>query len=388
MKSIKKTIVFISLLKLIFFLIITSDISHSQGIRIIDVTQEEDSIRIVYNLISSRAQDRFFVELEVSKNGGLQYPIYAKALEGDYGYGVGRGINKVLYWKPLDENIELIGNEFVFKLNATYLGSEAEMQFSTIKGSSFEMGDIFNDGEIDELPVHTVVLDDFEIGKYEVSNFQYAKFLNEYGADIVKSGEFKGEKMFYFQENTIIFSNNVWKAVEGYEYYPVTGVTWFGANEFCKFYGYRLPTEAEWEYTARICGKEVRYSSLVDTCSTDFFNFNNWFNFDSLKNNMNISLLTTETLGRYPPNDLGIFQMSGNVWEYCLDWYEWDYYSKSEEINPAGPYLGKYKVIRGGSFTSSQKGIRVFERSYISPDNFGIDIGFRVAKSIKLENKK
>jgi formylglycine-generating enzyme required for sulfatase activity len=68
-----------------------------------------------------------------------------------------------------------------------------------------------------------------------------------------------------------------------------------------------------------------------------------------------------------------------------LDWYRWNYYSESDEFNPTGPFLGQYKVIRGGGFTSSEKGIRVYERSYISPDDYRSDIGFRVARSINLE---
>lgn len=379
------------LLTILFFIILFSTINpvRSQSIKIVDIEQEEDSIKIVYNLISQREQEKYFVDLEVSKNGGLNYTINPKAVEGQVGYGISRGINKVIYWKPLEENLELIGEDFVFRINATYLGSESEMQLITFRGGSFDMGDPFNEGEVDEIPVHKVQIDDFEIGKYEVSNFQFAKFLNEYGSIFVKSGEFKGERMFYSQENGIVLVNgNTWKPVEGFEFYPVTGVTWFGANEFCKYYGYRLPTEAEWEYAARCGGKELIYSSIVDSLDPKYLNYNAWFHFDSLSNSNNLSFLKAQSLGAYPPNDCGVFQMSGNVWEYCLDWYEWNYFVDSPVENPVGPFLGKYKVIRGGGFTSSPKGIRVYERSYISPDSYGIDVGFRVARSINLEAQK
>lgn len=375
------------LLTFSLFLILLTNIIP-QSLKIVKIEQEEDSIKIVYNLISQQEQDRYFVELEVSKNGGLNFVISPKAVEGQIGHGVARGINKIIYWKPLEENIELVGEDFVFKINAFYLGSEPEMQFIRFLGGSFDMGDSFNEGEVDEIPIHQVKLDDFEIGKYEVSNQQFAKFLNDYQSNYVKSGEFKGERIYYPQENELVLANNFWKPVEGYEYYPVTGVTWYGANEFCKFYHLRLPTEAEWEYAARCSGKILRYSSIFDSSDVKYFNFNASFNYDSLKNPTNLSFLKPQSLGSYPPNDCGIYQMSGNVWEYCLDWYEWNYYARSEEENPVGPFLGKYKVIRGGGFTSSQKGVRVYERSYISPDSYGIDIGFRVARSIKLEGKK
>ncbi|AFH48677.1 Hypothetical protein IALB_0965 [Ignavibacterium album JCM 16511] len=380
------------LLPTILFFLILFSVNNSlrpQSIKIVKIEQEEDSIKIVYNLISQREQEKYFVDLEVSKNGGLNYTIYPKALEGQVGYGISRGINKVIYWKPLEENLELIGEDFVFRINAAYLGSESEMQMIAFRGGSFDMGDAFNEGEVDEIPVHKVQIDDFEIGKYEVSNFQFAKFLNEYGSIFVNSGEFKGERMFYSQENGIVLVNrNIWKPAEGFEFYPVTGVTWFGANEFCKYYGYRLPTEAEWEYAARCSGDKLIYSSIVDSLDSKYFNYNAWFQFDSLNNSNNLSFLKSQSLGAYPPNDCGVFQMSGNVWEYCLDWYEWNYYADSPVENPAGPFLGKYKVIRGGGFTSSPKGIRVYERSYISPDSYGIDVGFRVARSINAEVQK
>lgn len=377
----------LSIIIIIFFLTVESmEFVYSQSLKILKVVQEEDSIKIIYNLTSQREQDRFFVSMEVSKNGGINYVYNPKTLVGDYGYGISRGVNKILYWKPLDDNIELIGDEFVFRLNAFYLGSEPEIQLISFEGGSFEMGDAFNEGEVDEIPVHKVNLDAFEIGKYEVSNFQFAKFLNEYGSDVVKSGEFKGEKIIYPQENGILFSNNMWKSVDGYEYYPVCGVTWYGANEFCKYYGFRLPTEAEWEFAARSGGVLCRYSSITDSINPKFFNYNEGFSFDSLKIPAVLSFLRKESLGSYPPNQSELFQMSGNVWEYCLDWYEWDYYAHSDVDNPTGPFIGQYKVIRGGAYTSSAKGIRVFERSYISPSSYGIDIGFRVARSILRRN--
>ncbi|MCX8105485.1 MAG: formylglycine-generating enzyme family protein [Ignavibacterium album] len=371
-------------IQIIFFTVSFCSL-NAQSIKILRVEQEEDSIKITYNLTSNKEQDRYYVDLEVSRDGGLNFVLIAKALKGECGYGVARGFNKIIYWKPLEENIELVGDEFVFKLNAIYLGSEPNIELVKLKGEIFEMGDPFNEGEVDEIPVHNVKIDDFEIGKYEVTNYQFAKFLNEYGSVRIKSGEYKGEVIIYPQQNSIILSEKGWRPVEGYEYYPVTGVTWYGANEFCKFYGYRLPTEAEWEFAARCGGKKILYSSVLDSASTHFYNYNDVLPFDSLKNLSNLNFLHLESVGRFPPNDCGIFQMSGNLWEYCLDWYEWNYYSFSEEINPTGPFLGKYKVIRGGSYTSTSKGIRVYERSYISPDGFGIDVGFRVARSIKSE---
>jgi formylglycine-generating enzyme required for sulfatase activity len=375
----------IKFLILILFFIISKQSLFAQSIKIVNIQQEEDSIKIEYSLLGGRDTDKFLVELEVSKNGGKNFTIIPRALEGDIGYGITRGFNKLIWWNPLQENLELTGDEFVFKLTGTLLGTDLNIETVTVTGGEFEMGDLFNEGEIDELPVHKVYLDDFEIGKYEITNNQFANFLNTYRSEIIINGEFKGEPIIFQTERGLKKINNKWIPIEGYEYHPVVGVTWYGAYEFCKFYGFRLPTEAEWEYAARSGGKSHKFSQQEQIFYENLFNYNEYIEFDSLKSSHAITIVHSENVGAYPPNELGLFQMSGNVWEYCLDWYKWNSYQLETRNNPTGPWLGRYKVIRGGSFTNSVKGIRTFERSYIAPDQYSIDVGFRVARSIKKE---
>jgi formylglycine-generating enzyme required for sulfatase activity len=368
---------------LILFFILSKHTLFAQSIKIVNIQQEEDSIKIEYSLLGGRDTDKFLVELEVSKNGGKNFTIIPRALEGDIGYGIIRGFNKLIWWNPLQENLELTGDEFVFKLTGTLLGTDLNIETITVTGGEFEMGDLFNEGEIDELPVHKVYLDDFEIGKYEVTNNQFANFLNTYRSDRIINGEYKGEPIIFQTEKGLKKINDKWIPVEGYEYHPVVGVTWYGAYEFCKFYGFRLPTEAEWEYAARNGGKSFKFSQQDQNFNENLFNYNKYIEFDSLKSSQALLTVHSENVGAYPPNELGIFQMSGNVWEYCFDWYKWNIYQMETSENPSGPWLGRYKVIRGGSFTNSAKGIRTFERSYIAPDQYNIDVGFRVARSIK-----
>lgn len=308
----------------LFVLCMISQTILAQSFKILDVLQEEDSVKIEYNLLGGRDKDKFLVELEVSKNGGKTFTISPKAVMGEVGYGITRGFGKVIWWSPLKENLELEGDEFVFKLSGTLLGTELEIETISITGGEFEMGDIFNEGEIDELPVHKVKLDDFELGKFEVTNNQFANFLNKYGSDKVLSGPFKGESIVFQTRGGLKKVSEKWIPEEGYEYHPVVGVTWYGANEFCQFHGYRLPTEAEWEYAARSGGKSSKYSQQSTVFDGNLFNFNKYIDFDSLNVNNGIDILHSENVGAYPPNELSIFQMSGNVWEYCIDWYKWN----------------------------------------------------------------
>jgi formylglycine-generating enzyme required for sulfatase activity len=230
-----------------------------------------------------------------------------------------------------------------------------------------------------------ITIDDFEISKFEITNSQYSTFLISYGDDEVNSGEFKGEKMIYENDKGLKYLQGSWKPVIGYDNFPIVGVTWYGAIEFCKYYNYRLPTEVEWEYAAKELGKKIRFGNGKDTINLKEINYNPKETKDSAENsNQNNLSQSPQSVGAYPPNILGIFQMSGNVWEWCLDWYEFNYDS-TRTINPTGPWLGKYKVIRGGSFNSISSAVRTTERSFIAPHRYNSDIGFRVAKSIQLQ---
>lgn len=131
-----------------------------------------------------------------------------------------------------------------------------------VKGGTFQMGCTPEQaGECSEYakPVHTVTVSSFYIGKYEITNEQYAKFLNEYGAKVVKAGDFKGQKMVMEFKWGVYLDGDVWKPQKGYEQHPIGGITWFGANKYCQFYGGHLPTEAEWEYAARGGNKSKGY---------------------------------------------------------------------------------------------------------------------------------
>ncbi len=241
--------------------------------------------------------------------------------------------------------------------------------FKYVEGGSFEMGS--NKGSGDESPVHTVKVESFYISKYEITNLQYAKFLNEYGSDVIKTGENKGQAMIYSDEWGVTFDGNEWKPQPGYEDHPVVYVTWFGAKEYCTYYGYRLPTEAEWEFAAG--------GGIKTTTKTLFSGSNNpnsvaWFYETSP---------TTMKVGKKGPNKLGIYDMTGNVWEWIEDWHEKNYYSRSPKVNPQGPATGNAKVLRGGSFFEITNKLRITYRDFSYPIIGYYNYGFRPVKDIK-----
>ena len=230
-------------------------------------------------------------------------------------------------------------------------------------GQEFMMGS--SDGDSDEKPVHRVYLDDFYMDKYEVTNTQYCLFLNEYG-----NQEEGGEKWLDIEDDDCRIKKQDGKYVprSGYENHPVTEVTWYGANAYAAWAGKRLPTEAEWEYAAR-GGLESQKYPWGNSISSSMANYGG-------------NIGDTTPVGNYPANDYGLYDMAGNVWEWCADWYGSDYYSNSPYENPPGPTSGDYRVLRGGSWSYYAYYLRCAFRNYFNnPHYSGYNyIGFRCVR--------
>ncbi len=361
--------------------------SYSQTFQNLRIVQSSDTVKIFYDISGGRASDILKIKLRVSNDGGNNFSIIPQKIWGDVGNKVPTGLGKVIYWTPLDEGLQLIGNNFVFDLSGNVIGAPGYIETIHIKGGIFTMGDQFREGSSNEEFLHQVKLNDYSIGEYEITNIQYAAFLQVYGSDLVKSGEYKGEPMIFPNKDGLIKKpaglGFVWDTQEGKEYNPAVGVTWYGAYEFCKYYGFRLPTEAEWEYAAREMGDKVRFGDGKNSAKIEDINFNGYqkvVNDKQLEGNSNA---TTTRIGNYDPNKIGLYDMSGNVWEWCQDWYASNYYFHSKYIDPIGPWLGLYKVIRGGSWYNTAFGVRATVRSFYKPYGRSSDIGFRVATSSK-----
>jgi formylglycine-generating enzyme required for sulfatase activity len=271
------------------------------------------------------------------------------------------------YREAVEKAVELLRSG----LQILMRGSDgAEMVL--IPAGDFQMGDAFNEGSSGERPVHTVYLDAFYMDKYKVTNAQYAKFLNEYGKNTDDAGH---ELLDIADEDCLIEKvGNTYRPKAGYENHPVIEVTWYGAAAYAQFYGKRLPTEAEWEKAARggLVGKKYPWGDEAPKGKAASFG--------------------VHPVGSFAPNGYGLYDMAGNVWEWCADEYDSGYYSKSPKNNPKGPGVDiTFKnndftnvntrcVLRGGSWNSNPFNLRCACRFH-APADWSFNFGFRCAQN-------
>ena len=209
-----------------------------------------------------------------------------------------------------------------------------------VPAGEFPMGT--TDGFKDEQPVHTVSLDGFWIDRTEVTNEQFATFLNEKG-----NQEEGGAKWLNVGSAECLIEQvgGEYRPKEGYAGHPAVCVTWYGAAAYCEWAGGRLPTEAEWEYAARGPeGRKFPWGNEFDCALC-----NSWG--DGCD-----GYAHTAPVGSFPGGAswCGALDMLGNVWEWVADWYDADYYASSPSQNPTGPSSGMYRVMRGGSWFAYQ----------------------------------
>ncbi len=257
-----------------------------------------------------------------------------------------------------------------------------ERSMVLVQSDTFLMGDDKSD-QADEKPAHKVFLRNYYMGKTEVTNAQYVAFLNDYRSDKVKSGAFAGQEMIEEHEWGIQFPGQagagLYRAQPGYENHPVVYVTWYGAVEFCNWLSqktgktYRLPTEAEWEYAAR-GGR--RWKEGLTYSGSNNIDEVAWYNGNSGS--------TTHAVGGKKANQLGLQDMSGNVWEWCSDWYDEKYYEQFRDktaLNPLGPGTGELAVLRGGSWDNDGSYCRPANRYGNDRGNRNFNVGFRLARA-------
>ena len=257
-----------------------------------------------------------------------------------------------------------------------------------VPAGKFLMGSpLIKDGPVEvypheETPRHEVYLGPFYIDIYEVTNGEFAEFLNAVKtADnfeekrqkwVVIRDDLKSDKKKDWWPTEIMYEKNAYRAVKGLEKVPVISVSWYAADAFCRQKGKRLPTEAEWEKAARGGLPEGRYP-WGDAIPTEGIIFKRVWRNNALPS-------PAEDTGNYYPNGYGLFDMAGNVSEWCADWYDPDYYSKSPGKAPKGPETGTLKIIRGGSWASNAESVRAAFRNFAAPDSLLSGIGFRCAK--------
>jgi formylglycine-generating enzyme required for sulfatase activity len=223
-----------------------------------------------------------------------------------------------------------------------------------VSEGDFTMGS--NRGDADEQPIHTVYLDGFYIDKFEVTNQLYKA--------CVDAGLCEPPKHSYFFPES---PNRAYYGNPEYDNYPVIYVDWLMAKTYCEWRSARLPTEAEWEKAAR--GTEG--------------NIYSWGNgLDCQKANYQKCVNRTSEVGSYEDgvSPYGLYDMTGNVWEWVADWYSDNYYSTSARKDPRGPITGQSRVMRGGSWPRFD--VTTYHRTKFAPTYNTFDIGFRCARDV------
>jgi formylglycine-generating enzyme required for sulfatase activity len=260
--------------------------------------------------------------------------------------------------------------------------------FSTIPTSAIPAGTFIMGSPVTEVGrgiteiQHSVTLTAFRMSKYEITNAQYAAFLNakNIGSDgLYAAGAYPGQPLIYVSTVNydwgLHYTGTQWIPVTGCENYPVINVTWYGAKEYATYIGGTLPTESQWEYACR--------AGTTTTFNTGNFLTNLQANYywgvpyNGGTNTVKNSPGKTQLVGSYAPNAYGLYDMHGNVSEWCADWN--GSYPTTPQTNPTGAASDSYRICRIGSWRSNAADTRSAGRGICLPNGYASNIGFRVA---------
>ncbi len=309
--------------------------SHAQTLDNVEVVEQDDgTIAIYYDIYGG-------LDFDVSAYCSINLDKPLKLVTGDVGQGVIGGKRKKIVWRMLDEVGELPFDVY-FEVRAKFKTIELEMILVT--GGTFMMGS--SRGSLDEAPVHQVTLNDFYLSAKEVTVSEYRQFAQATGMQMPA------------------------RTPEGgwLDHNPMVYITWYEAQAFCEWAGGSLPSEAQWEFAARggMISQNYEYSGSNRSTQVGWHDINSGYKI--------------HPVGTKYANELGFYDMSGNVSEWCHDWYSKTYYKQSKAKNPKGPSQTKRKVLRGGSCIDFAFLNRVAKRTSLPPAIRAKDVGFRLMK--------
>lgn len=287
-----------------------------------------------------------------------------------------------------------------------------------IEGGTFRMGNIFSDGDPDEYPVHDVALKTYCMGKTEVTVGEFKKFVK--ATAYVTTAEAGGGEEMLDGAEIAHDTGKCWRKVnfKQNDSHPVVNVSWFDAIAYCNWRsvieglepcysregdiircnfeadGYRLPTEAEYEYAARCRGREYKYSwgngepFINDVKAANIYDessLNRWGKefMGSGWKGYGDKYVYTSPVATFCPNEHGLYDMSGNVYEWCWDWYDETYYEISPMENPRGPERGEVRSFRDVGYDCQPEEARSANRSKGRPNDCFQNVGFRLVRSAR-----
>ena len=333
------------MIKLAFFLLLsafTAVCSFGQTVSNVDAYQEGKSIIITYDIDKLGFVDLVFC----STDGGHTWGVPLKQVTGDVNKQVQAGSHRIV-WDVLSEREKLAGANICFKVEVNsgrFMVNGVSFEMVRVEGGTFRMGATSEQGSDvwdNEKPVHSVTLSGYYIGKTEVTQALWKAVMGS------NPSRFKGD------------------------YLPVEIVSWDDCQEFIRelnaltSQNFRLPTEAEWEFACRGGNNSRGYkysgSNYIDNVA--------WYDGNSGEK--------THPVATKSPNELGIYDMSGNVWEWCADWY--GDYSSGAQTNPTGPYGRSFRVYRGGCWSDYVRDCRSSIRGRDLPTSRGNGLGLRLA---------
>jgi hypothetical protein len=322
------------MLKILIIILVTVQLGFAQKITGFKQRTSGDTLIISYNLKTlTPAGVAVYCSID-----STNYIEIANNLTGDFGKRLKGGAGKQILWILQDADTIYKGKNVTIKLVST-IGKCPESMVM-VEGGTFKMGNIAK--EDNARPLHDVSLTAYCIDRYEVKQTDFEKVMG--------------------------FNPSLNQCPDC----PVDNVSWEDASEYADKMACRLPTEAEWEFAARggQNSKNYIYSGSNNIDSVGWYSVN--------------SQWKTHPVGQKAPNELGLFDMSGNVSEWCNDWYAADYYKHSEETDPQGPPQGRFKILRGGSFNQTQDKARTTNRTNVNFDILRSETnGFRLAKNLE-----
>ena len=320
----------------------TAVCSFGQTVSNVDAYQEGKNIIITYDIDKAGSVG----DVYCSTDGGRTWGVPLKQVTGDVNKQVQAGSHRIV-WDVLAERGMLSGENICFKVtvnSGSFTVNGVLFEMVRVEGGTFRMGatsEQGGDAERDEKPVHSVKLNTFYIGKTEVTQALWQAVMGS------NPSKFKGADL------------------------PVERVSWDDCQEFIQKLNsltgrnFRLPTEAEWEFACRggNNSRGYKYSGSNDIDNVAWYDGNSGYQ--------------THPVGTKASNELGIYDMSGNVWEWCSDWYA--NYTSYSQTNPTGPQSGSFRMDRGGCWDFSARDCRSSIRNYDYPSYRGDNLGLRLA---------